>query len=235
MLCGLKLESYRWKDASHERVFGSAPQGLEIRPLGRDVSGIPVVFQGRENSCVSCSVSWIRQWMDKNAGNIPPRLSWPFLARISSTAPDGATPSQVLEPARKTGICLWEKWDGALDKNTKLDASKHRIPSYSFVTDYTTQGLFAALIRSPLAVGILNFRGIGAHMMVAYDVTADGENLICMNWWDANAPVTVSVPFADVELAVSFAPFTRDAQTHSIRPFEVMYDKLISILKYAKT
>lgn len=235
-LAGLILEAYRFTDASHEKIFGAAPPTIQIKPLGRDISGIPIVFQGNQNTCVSCSVTWVRQWMRKDQKQDMERLSWPFLAEISHTGPGGASPSQVLEPARKIGICQWNSYTPpeSVSSVPVAETTANRIPGYSFVTDFSPQGLYAALSRGPLAICVMNFQGVGPHCLVAYDVTLDGTALLCANWWSENAQSVAEVQFRDVEVAISFAetPFGLDKEFHAIPFLEVLFDILISFFKY---
>lgn len=231
---GLKLESFRFKDFSHEKVFGSAPYSVTIKPLGRDTSGIPVIYQGKLNTCVACSVTWIRQWMEKNDTDRLVRLSWPFLADIAHIGPDGAAPSQVLEPARKIGICKWDTFFQMGAWTAREDAACFKIPSYTFITDYSTDGIYTALERGLLAIGVLNWKGRGDHMMVAYDVTDDGKALKAKSWWDEDHQTEEVVEFSQVEVAVSFAPLPKNVSREaSTIPFiQVLIDKIISFLKY---
>jgi hypothetical protein len=229
---GFFPESYRFKDLSHEKLFGAAPVE-DIKPLNRDTSGIPVIFQGTQNTCVSCTLTWIRQWMEKDAGRTAPRLSWPFLAQISNTGFAGAAPSQVLEPARKQGIAPWEDFPGDMNK-AMADAANFCFSGYSLITNYSRYGLYAALKRGPLAIGVLNFKNIGDHFMAAYDVTEDGTALKCKNWWNEDEQTEEIVPFADVEVAYSFASsdLMVSRETYQIHFLEVLVDMVKSYFKY---
>lgn len=236
MNTGLILESFKLKDISHERIFGSAAKDLEIKPLNRDTSGIPIVFQGTTNSCVSCTLTWIRQWMEKQQGLESRRLSWPFLFQISNSSPYGATPSQVLEPARKQGISKWETFaQSGLDAALQ-EASNHRIPAYSFVTDYRKENLYKALTLSPLAIGCLNWKGRGDHMMAVYDVTDDGSALKCKSWWDEDYQTEEVVQFDQVEVAISFEPFPEfiKPKAFTIQWDKVFIDMIASYFKYVQ-
>lgn len=201
---GLILEAPRFKNFTHEKVFGAAPILEKIEPLNRDISGIPVVFQGNVNTCVSCALTWIRQYLDKEK----PDLSWEWLAEISRTGQAGAKPSQVLEPARKNGILKQDKWDEGLAKTDFDEALQEAypfcIPSYFYVTDLSKYGIYHALKSSPLAIGVENFMGVGPHFMAAFDVTEDGQRLKCANWWKDGEQDVKEVPFEDVIIAVAF-------------------------------
>jgi hypothetical protein len=64
---GLILTPPKFSDYSRERIFG-APQGVhDLVPLNRDISGFPVVYQGTENTCVSCAFTFIRQYQEKGS------------------------------------------------------------------------------------------------------------------------------------------------------------------------
>lgn len=234
---GLILEPYHFKDACTEKIFGAAPPTVDVKPLGRDMSGLPVVYQGSQNTCVSCAVTYVRQWMQKDSGKPVERLSWPFLATISNTTPQGAAPSQVLEPARKIGICEWNSYTPPASVNSVPagEASQGKIEGYSYVTDLSENGIYAALSRGPIAVGVLNFQGVGPHFLVAYDVTDDGTALKCANWWAEDYQSQATVQFTDVEMAVSFAeaPFGIAQEFHAIPFLEVLFDAIISFFKYA--
>lgn len=222
---GLKLDAYSFKDHSYERIFGSAPSVVEVKPLGRDISGIPVVYQGDVNSCVACSITWVKQFKLKDGT----RLSWPFLAKISNTGKDGASPKQVLSPAKSRGIAKWDTFELKSMMEAELEARNIAIEQYSFVTDYSTAGLYSALQGGVLAIGVLNFRGIGPHFLVAFDVTEDGQRLKCVNWWDESSQDVVEVDFKDVEIAVSF----EEHSTIKTVPVQtVLVDKVVSFFKY---
>jgi hypothetical protein len=194
---GLKIEAFGFKDHNFERLFPKKAD-VSILPLGRDITGIPVIYQGAENSCVSCTVTWIKQWYEKSGTP----LSWPFLAEKSGTDSTGAVPSVVLEAARKIGICDVASYH---TENADEVAAQHKVSRYSFLRKYSPEDIFHALEQGPLAIGVMDFQGIGPHMMAAYDVTEDGKSLKCVNWWSANVQELAEVPFENVEVAVSFA------------------------------
>lgn len=231
---GLKWESFKFTDYSYEKVYGSAPQE-PIIPLKRDISGIPGIFQGGENTCVSCSITWIRQYLDLQK----PALAWQWLAKISQTTSEGAAPSKVLEPARKIGILDQEHWQKLLpvDKDHATFFShesfreitaKYRIGSYFFLHKLDKQSLFHALKQGPIAIGVDDWGGVGPHMMVAYDVTDDGSGLKCINWWNPSEQDQAIVPFEKIELAISFGelPVTIDTNNIRLSMLTVLRDKL---------
>jgi len=230
---GLILEAPKKKDYVHELAFGAAPKELEIAPIGRDISGIPVICQGSENTCVSATLTWIKEWMEEKH----PDLSHEWLADISHTGPSGAKPSQVLEPARITGILNQADWDNvelvSFDKKLAL-ASLHKMPSYYHVRDLTKQGIYYALKTSPLAIGVKDFRGVGPHFLAAIDVTEDGEALRCINWWNPTEQDEVIVNFEEVIVCVAFTedkPPAPEFVRHNI--FKALYAKLKFYFPYA--
>lgn len=228
---GLILESPQRKSFYHENVFGAAPFLEEIKVLGRDTSGLPVISQGSVNSCVSCSVTWVRQWLDKEK----PDLSWEWLAEISHTRKNGARPSQVLEPARKIGIVTDDVWKTELlTFEEKIEkALEHKISGYFYVRDLSKQGIYHALKTSPLLIGVQDWGNVGPHAMVAYDVTENGQNLKCKNWWKENEQDEAVVPFDKVVLAVAFASLPENMTKNDARMgfCRAMLDKGLFYLK----
>lgn len=197
---GLILKRPKLKDFAFEQIYGSAPKNELIVPLNRDISGIPDVYQGQKNDCVACSFTWIKQYMEKKH----PDLSHEFLAQVGKTKPQGATPGQIAEAARKIGISTqltWDNRENILNEDLLEEAKKHKLGSYSYVQDLSMHGIYAALKKGPLAIGVRNFNGIGAHMMAAHNVTPDGLALLCKDSNDPNTPAIV--PFKDVVVAVA--------------------------------
>lgn len=229
---GLILEPLKFSDYSHEQVFGAAPSSIEIVPLDRDTSGIPVVFQGQENTCVSCSITWVLQWMDKEH----PNLSHEWLAFISRTEQNGATVSQVLEPARRTGVVKETTWKAynvtETFEDALQDAVEHQLPGYFFLSDLSPAGIYSALKKSPVLIGVKEYMGVGPHMMVAYDVTAD-QHLKCKNWWDEATQSEAVIPFESVIKAVGITKkpegFIKEAAQFDI--WDVILDKIIFYFK----
>jgi len=192
---GLILDGLARKDFVHERVFGSAPR-YDRTPLGRDVSAVPVPLQGDLNTCVPCSVTFVVEWLKQEH----PGLSHEWLADISQVRPEGATFRQVLEPARKNGIVTRKTWTAQAEFETMLEeAAKNRLPGYFRIMDLSADGLYHALRKGLVIVGVRDYRGIGPHAMVAYDVTPDGLALRCRNWHAGDTDTTVR--FDDVVVA----------------------------------
>lgn len=230
---GMKWESFSFKDLSYEKAFGSA-SSEPILPLGRSITDVPLVFQGLENTCVSCAVTWIRQYMDLSKTD----LSHEWLAGISHTDKDGATPSQVLEPAKAKGIITQASFDRSLSipwDALKAEASKFRIPGYLFLKDLSPQGIYSALKRGPLAIGVDDWMGEGPHMMVVYDVTDDGTALKAVSWSNSSVQELVVVMFQAVELAVFIGEVPASLSKNSLKlpMITVLKDKL-SFLPWKK-
>jgi hypothetical protein len=202
---GWKKEPRKFKDRSHRRIYGSAPVGTVVRAMARDISGVPVVFQGDKNTCVACSVSWIKQFKYKQQGKVVP-LAQEYLAQISNTEPDGATPSQVLDAARKQGICESERWlasNKTLTEELAQNAAQHEIGGYAYLDKLDASSIFYALSQDPIMIGVESYQGSGPHMMVGYGVSDNGESILCVNWWNADVQSLAIVPFEDVRFAAS--------------------------------
>ncbi|MFA6158991.1 MAG: hypothetical protein WC763_05230 [Candidatus Paceibacterota bacterium] len=198
MKTGLILDGPHRKDFSFEAVFGSATPE-ERKSLKRDTTGVDRPLQGPYNTCVACSVTFVVEYLEREH----PNLSHKWLAEIARIGEKGATLRQVLEPARKTGIVRdsVEDSDASFEERL-LDAVNHQLPGYFFVTDLSADGIYHALKDGPLIIGVRNYKGIGAHAIVAYDVTEDGQALRCANWHDGDQDVTVRFD----EVAVAVAP-----------------------------
>lgn len=231
---GLILEPARRKDRFHDQVFGAAPFMEEIKPLGRDVSKVPDIFQGEENTCVVCAVTWIEQFDSKNN----PNLSHEWLRDIAHVGERGATFNQVLEPARKVGILLQEAWNKGLQNidfpTALMEAGNYRWPGYLYVRDLSKFGIYNALKKSPLIIGVRDWKGVGPHAMVVYDVTEDGQALKGKNWWEEE--VDAVVPFEVVVKAAYPTEFPEGFNKFKARlPFlEILIEKIRFFLqKYA--
>ncbi len=200
---GLILTPPTFKDYSRERVFGASPDDIVIAPLNREISKVPVVYQGTENTCVSCSFTWVKQYQEASGVD----LSHEFLAEVSNTNKQGATMRQVGEAARKIGIVDENTWNSRVVSpvadSLNQYALAHKIDNFFLLEDISPQGIYHALQDSPLIIGVSNFRGVGAHALVAFDVTADGKSLKCANWWKNDVQDVVEVPFSDIVTALS--------------------------------
>ncbi len=198
---GFIREPLAFKDYSHERVFGAG--FLEApRPLGRVEAlknlSLPIVFQGEVASCVSCTVTWIEQWL-RTTGE---RLSWPFLSELARTGSEGATFSAVLEPARKIGICGWNVYG---KPEAEWDAMRNKIPGYFRLSRFDWPSLFHASKVSPLLVGVAGYADGLDHAMALLDWTEDGKP-ICVNWWRNDAQDFVVLESTDrIVAAAEFA------------------------------
>lgn len=219
---GLKLESLKFSDHNFEKVFGS--DQAPIVPLNRDISNLPVVCQGDQNTCVSCTVTWIKQWYEQSGI----QLSWPYLAEKSGTDADGVKPSKVLDAAYHDGICPWPDFN---TPNADQTAEAHKIPGYSYVRKYDLQTLYNAIKLGPIAVGLTDYQGVGPHMMAAYDVTEDGKGIRCVNWWDPNVQQVVDITADQVEVAISLHPKPEGIPNITMPPLSVIKDKIVTFFK----
>lgn len=211
---GYIYRTYSFKDHSHRRLFGAAP--IEpIIPLGRDVSEVPVQYQGITQGCVPATITFIKSCLEESH----PDLCWEWLANIGRTASDGSYPGDVLEAARKIGIALDEKG---------TDAEKHRIGSYYYV-DCNPREIYAALKKSVLAIGVNDPRFGGLHFLGAFDVTEDGK-LKCRNSQFPSSPQNeVEVDLNYVIECIGFGGELVPSPASARFPvYEVLWDKVSS-------
>lgn len=196
---GYKPAPLRFTDYSYHKIYGAAPVNVQIKPLGRDITGVPIIFQGSKNTCVASTVAWITQYLNK-----APSLSQDFLAVESNTAIDGATPSQVLDAAHKVGTCESAKWLECNEKIThelELNAAQNRIAGYAFLHDLSPAAIFDALKSNPVMIGVDSYRGSDPHMVAAFDVSDDSKSWKSANWWKSTEQDVIYIPFADVRFA----------------------------------
>lgn len=204
---GLILKPRTLKDFSYSQTFGAAPME-EIKPLGRweetEKMNLPVVYQGQENTCVVCSAVWYQQYLEATGTD----LSHEFLRDIAHVGFEGASPNQVLDPARKVGICEQRIYD--TEPNfvaQELNAANHKTPNHFYVNHRSPQTLYAALKSTPLFIGVRDWNGVvGGHMMIALDVSADGKGVRTKNWWDRNMQGEAFVAWKDIVLAIAYRP-----------------------------
>lgn len=190
---------FKFSDWSFHKLYGSAPR-VPLSPLGRDISMVPVTYQGMENTCVSCAVTWIKMWQEANKVD----LSHEYLAKEAGTTEYGAEAGWVLDAAKNIGICEQSVWDTAmLAEAMDSSANGHRIIAYAYLHSLSKEDLYFALGISPIMVGVNDFQGVGPHMLAAFDVTEDGKRLRCANWWVQDSQEIVEVPFEDVTFACS--------------------------------
>lgn len=217
-------EALHFSDWAFHKVFGKPPKDVPIVPIGRDVSGLPVVYQGDQPSCLSCCLTFAQQWHEKTG----PRLSWPFLAQNSGTTADGNVPSKVLESARKQGICQWDLFQTPAATE---DALNHRLQSYAYISDYKNpQAIYQALQQDLVLIGLDEYAGVKDHAVIAYDVSEGGQTIKAVNWWSETVQELIEVPFSSVTKAVSLA--TIDSNTNPTMPFlTVIKDKVVSFLR----
>jgi hypothetical protein len=227
---GLKIDAFSFKDFSHEAKFGSATPG-EIIPLGRIEQArglsLPVVCQGDTNSCVSCAATWIKQYLEASGQD----LSWEWLAKVSKTGPDGASVRQVLEPARKVGICEQPYLDKP-DVEAELNAAGHKLGSYYFLRSLDRHSVYQALRRGPLLVGVHDYEGFGDHAMVLVDVTEEGAWVVA-NWWNpAEQEYRVLPADTRFALAVSFSEEIPESKDLIRMPkFDVLKSKAKTLVR----
>lgn len=211
---------FKFSDWSFHRLYGSAPK-VPIVPLGRDISGIPVTYQSNEATCVSCSVTWIKMWQEKNH----PDLSHEYLAKLSGTTEFGAEADWVLDTAKHIGICTQDVWDAKLPiESQALSAQDHKIIAYAYLHDLRPHSLYHALGISPIMVGVADYEGVGPHMLAAFDVSDDGKRLKCVNWWVQTSQEIVEIPFDKITFACAI--LEEKPQTKlTMNPIYVMLSK----------
>ena len=208
---GYKFKPLKFKDWSYRHTFGSAAPE-PILPLGRSISGVPVICQGTSQGCVPCTVTFVQSFLETSH----PSLSWEWLANIGGTKGDGSVPSDILAAARNKGI--------ATDTNG-TDADKHKLGGY-YQVDCVPHEMYRALKTSPLAIGVKDFQGAGPHFMCAFDVNEAGQ-LLCANWWSSEAQQVVAVDMSDVIECIAFG----EDGGESFGVAEVLFDKLLAIPK----
>ena len=224
---GWKKEPLRFADYDHERIYGSVPY-VDIQPLVRDVSGIPIIFQGSLFTCVASTITWIKQYFEKLRGN-PVPLSQDFLAVASSTEADGATPSQVLMTAKDIGICESKEWvknNQKISEELKTLAEKHKIVGFAYLKSLAPQAIYSAIIREPIMVGVDSYEGSEPHMMagVGIEKRNDVWGVKTINWWKAEVQDEGWVPFGDVRFAASILK-EKPAGNVAINPLYVLLSK----------
>lgn len=206
---GWKKEPLTFTDYSHEKLFGAASPDVKITPYTRDISGLPIVYQGKDWDCVAATVTFIKQYQDKKNGRKISPLSHKFLAAVSNTGADGATPSQVLMAAKNVGICESEKWvkaNGKISAELELNAKLHGIGGFAFLHRLDPASLFHAAVTSgPLMLGVDSYQGSEPHMMA--EIGVEERNGIMgfktANWWKENEQDEGWVPFSDVKFAAT--------------------------------
>lgn len=205
---GWKKEALTRSDYSYHKIYGAPPFDLGIKPIGRDISGIPVVYQGNKFTCVASTVTWITQYLKKQKeGNVKP-LAQDFLAEVSRTEADGATPGQVLDAAKNIGVCesaLWADSNEKITKELEENAKQYKIEGYAYLHNLNPKSIYDALMREPIMVGVDSYLGSEPHMMAGYDVENRGGVLgvKTANWWNPSEQDKGFVPFSDIKFAAS--------------------------------
>lgn len=193
---GLKLEARSLKDWVLPK---SAPVVME--PIIRDISGIPVVFQGSKPDCVPAAITWLKQYLEK----AHPDLSFEWLAKISGTDQNGTTLGAALEAARKQGICTEAVFQSGTGE--ALDALQHVLPAYAYM--FGDSSVYEALKADPVIITLKEYNGSGPHCMVITGLIKDDNgNLFWtgVNWDSADVQGTFSLPvgtkFVDTVAAI---------------------------------
>lgn len=207
---GWKKEPLSFSNVSHERLYGSPPRKVDFKPFDRDISGIPVIYQGASWSCVAATVAWIKQFLDRERTGKATALSFEYLAVASNTGADGATPSQVLYAAddEHSGICESEKWIQAnknISVELEMNGKQHGIAGYAYLESLTPEAIYSAMSRGPIMVGVDSYQGSEAHMMGAWQHEERNgvKGTKTVNWWDENKQGEGWVPYSDIKFAAS--------------------------------
>jgi len=212
MISGLRLESRKLFDYDSREAFPDAQ--IPSFPLGRKEKAetIPILFQGNEPWCVSCSVLWIGKWFGRAIG---PMCDNPrFLATQSGINQAGSFPSQVLDYAYKRG------W----------------IPNYVYVRNPLDEvDIEKALGISPLIIGLWDWPLVpGGHAMVLLDRLSDGSWL-CVNWANPDKTDFVTLPSdTSFVFAVAFADINKGSEPF-LNPFIAIIRKFISYVAKIRT
>lgn len=207
---GWRKEPHKFGNYSHERLYGAVPSKVEFKTLNRDTSSIPVVYQGTSWNCVAATVTWIKQFIDKEKTGEATALSHEYLAAASDTAADGATPSQVLDAAvdYHFGICESEKWlssNKQISVELEMNGKQHGIAGYAYLERLTPEAIYSAMAREPIMVGVDSYQGSEPHMMAAYEHEERNgiKGAKTKNWWDEKEQGEGWIPYTDIKFAAS--------------------------------
>ncbi len=145
-----------------------------------DISGVPVFDQQHIPDCVENAITFVKKYHTLKNYNLTPDLSRRFLATLTAqkdgfSLSEGTNVHNALYVAHNVGICESQYLtdDHALDVSTfsnpanitpaaTTNAATHKIESYAFVTDLSSNGLKNAIYQNGVVV-------VGA--------------LINQNWW----------------------------------------------------
>lgn len=211
-------EAHSFKDYCTEVLYAGGKTNND--EFCHDTTGLPVVFQGPENSCVSCSITFVQQWIEKNH----PNLSHEWLMLTSGTTPNGAYPKKVLEAARTVGICTQETWDNDRD-NGYLDAGQHRIAGYAKSASLDLRHIGYLIEQCPIIVGVDNFMGKGPHMMAAVGFNLSKNVVKCANWWRLDRQDFVEFDASNISFACSIL-VDKPVDKPTMKILDVLKDKL---------
>lgn len=194
---GLEKEKISRKDYIRERVFGGSPAefvaGERLKAIKE--SGIlgNVIFQGSENSCVSCSFTFANMYNSWTKSNNKIGLSWRSLWNQVPKYASGSKPRDNGDALRHNGQ----------EETGKKNPEKYKINNYLYLGKKTYDGLLEALKDTPVIIGVdareagLSENNFG-HAIVCVDLDENG-NLVCVNWWNAEAQDIVTIS-RDVKL-----------------------------------
>lgn len=223
MKSGWIKEPLSFKDYSAEKMFGATGGEVPVA-FSHDIKGLPVVYQGSENTCVPCSVTFLEQWFEKTGL----ALSHEFLAKISKTTPEGATPKQVLQPAKDIGIAPTKIYEKDYSDGFII-ASQHKIGGYARLTNLAKDNLASFIHKTPIMVGVDNFKNVGPHMMVAYGYDLSTNVVKCSNWWDPKKQDLVDISFDEISYAAKVYD-DKDTTKQTMKILDVLKDKALHIL-----
>jgi len=189
---GLEKEKVSRKDYIRERVFGGSPvafvAGERLRRIKE--SGIlgNVIYQGSENSCVSCSFTWTNMYNSYFRSSNKIALNWRSLWDLVPKYEGGSKPRDNGDVLRKNGQ----------SEVGKENPEKYKINNYLYLGDKSYKNIVETLKDTPVIIGVysdeagLSFNKFG-HAIVCVDLDENG-NYVCINWWNAESQDIVTIP-----------------------------------------
>lgn len=186
-------------------IDAKALKEVGVKPIGRDISGLPLVCQTNPaiNDCVACSVTFAKQYQEKQTEGAM-ALSANWLATQSGTTQAGVQPSKVLSVAKEVGIASQDAANLGNESACLSSAMSHKVTDANRIWLPSPVNLYKHLLEGLVMVGTDDYANVGPHMMVAYDVSEGGQTLMCVNWWDDNVQQLAEIPLTSVNFAVSF-------------------------------
>ena len=194
---GLKRELRSRKDFIREQALGSAPNPNFVR--GERLNKIlnsPLKElwpeQGQDNSCVSCSFTFVNQYNSYFNDNNCAWLSWQFLYQNVPHYPPVPTGSTKV---RENGEFL--RKTGQSKINETINPEKFKIKSYFYTANLDTQSIKDVLTHAPVIVGCytdevgLSTERFG-HAIVLIDLDEKGD-FVAANWWGGEENI-VTIP-----------------------------------------